>query len=614
MKYRAEIDGLRAIAVLSVILFHAGVPYLPGGYVGVDIFFVISGYLISTIIFDEMEQRRFGFVDFYERRVRRIMPVLALVLFVSIVPAYLLLQPADLVSFGKSLMAVPAFWANVFFWRERGYFGTATELKPLIHTWSLAVEEQFYLLFPVIALVVFKWCRKYLWLVLTLALAGSLAASHAVTLQDAQTAFFLPHTRAWELLAGSLAALWVRNCWHERLPVNGTLLSGVGLAAIGYAIATFDASTPFPGVLAAIPVAGAFLVIVSPTRRNLVHGLLSLKALVFIGLLSYSLYLWHQPVFAYIHHMQLGRNWLYASLALVLTLSVISYVCVERPFRNPAAFSRGTVFFLALAASAALMAVGLTFVRHGGFVNRYSEADRQILAAVASAGRYSHARFDSLFLADFEEGKRKIFMAGDSYARDVINLMAESDYNRLLSFSTKRIQVECGNIYVPFDKDRFIPQARRARCEADGWFEAEAVKQRMREADEIWLISRWQEWVVPYLGASIEAIKRDYGKPVKVIGIKDFGPSSAAIALRIPQAQRPAYLQPASASAMAVEQLMRAQLPAENFRSQLPLYCGADFQACHLFTAGGELISQDGGHLTEAGAKYLSQFITPLLQ
>lgn len=196
MKYRPEIDGLRAIAAVSVILFHAGLPYLSGGYIGVDIFFVISGYLISTILFEEFEQKKFSFINFYERRARRIVPALALVMLASIPPAYLILQPSDLISFGKSLIAIPIFLSNLLFWSERGYFGAATELKPLIHTWSLAVEEQFYLVFPIIVLVVFKWLRKFLTPIILLGLTISLVASYFVTKLHFETAFFLPFTRA----------------------------------------------------------------------------------------------------------------------------------------------------------------------------------------------------------------------------------------------------------------------------------------------------------------------------------------------------------------------------------------------------------------------------------
>lgn len=615
MKYRSEIDGLRAIAVVSVILFHAGLPFLSGGYVGVDIFFVISGYLISTIIFDEVEQKRFSFITFYERRARRIVPALSLIMLCSILPAYLLLQPADLISFGKSLIAIPVFLSNVLFWSERSYFGSATELKPLIHTWSLAVEEQFYLLYPVFVIAIFKWFKKYLAVILVVALVLSLVASYYVTRLHFETGFFLPFTRAWEMLLGGMAALLIRNRIVEKYPFNGTVVSLIGLAMMVYSIVAFDDKTIFPGIAAAVPVIGTFLVLVSPQQGNWVHKFLSNKLFVFLGLTSYSLYLWHQPIFAYINHMQLGHGWLYASIILVVILSAISYMWVETPFRNKQLMTRKTVFSFTLITSVFFIIVGGIIVWNKGFVNRYNEADQKILASVAGAGEYNSKRFDDAKLVEFEgEGKRKIFLVGDSFAKDFMNLIYESGQDKRFSFSTKQINSECGNIYVPFDKDAHIPPIRRLRCDSIGWFESDKVKQRMQEADEIWLVGKWQAWVVPYIRPSIEQMEKDFRKPVKVFGIKDFGKSSSVVAMKVPADKRLSYTQPAAQEAVDVEQKMRENVPAEKFRSLLSLYCGKDFATCPMFTGDGSLISQDGGHLTEPGAAYLADKLIPLLE
>ncbi|WP_107688924.1 acyltransferase family protein [Neisseria wadsworthii] len=615
MKYRSEIDGLRAIAVVSVILFHAGLPFLSGGYVGVDIFFVISGYLISTIIFDEVEQKKFSFITFYERRARRIVPALSLIMLCSIVPAYLLLQPSDLISFGNSLIAIPIFLSNVLFWSERGYFGAAAELKPLIHTWSLAVEEQFYLLYPIFVIAIFKWFRKYLAAILIACLILSLAASYYVTRLHFETGFFLPFTRAWEMLFGGMAALLIRNRIIEKYPFNGTVASFIGLAMMCYAIFAFDDKTLFPGIAAAIPVIGTFLVLISPQQNNLVHKFLANKVFVFLGLTSYSLYLWHQPIFAYISYMQLGHGWLYASIIPVVILSAISYKWVETPFRNKQLMTRKTVFSFALITSVFFIVAGGIIVLNKGFVNRYNEADQKILTSVTGASEYNSERFDAVDLAEFEgSGKRKVFLVGDSFAKDFMNLVYESGNDKRFSFSTKQINSECGNIYVPFEKDANIPATRRMRCDSIGWFESDKVKQRMQEADEIWLVSKWQAWVVPYIRPSVEQIEKDFQKPVKVFGIKDFGKSSSIVAMNIPADKRLSYTQPAARDAVDVEQKMQENVPAKNFRSLLSLYCGKDFGSCPMFTGDGSLISQDGGHLTQSGAVYLADKLTPLLE
>ncbi len=615
MKYRAEIDGLRAIAVVSVILFHAGLPYIGGGYVGVDIFFVISGYLISTIIFNEVEQQKFSFVTFYERRARRIIPALSLVMLASIIPAFLLLQPNDLVSFGKSLIAIPIFLSNVLFWSERGYFGTASELKPLIHTWSLAVEEQFYLLYPVVIMALYKWCRKYLVAILTVILLVSLVASYYVTRLHFDTAFFLPFTRAWELLIGGMAALFIRNGLVQRYRVSGTLLSAVGVGMMFYSIIFFSSKTLFPGVAAAIPVIGTFLVLISSQENNQVHRFLSNKVFAFLGLTSYSLYLWHQPVFAYITHLDIGKSWLYASLILVVALSAISYKWVETPFRNKQKIDRKKVFVFAALSSLFFIALGGVIVLNKGFSNRYNEEDRKMLESVQGANVYNFTRFDALNLKNFEEGnKRKVLLVGDSFAKDALNLVLESDLNQRFTFSTKQINSECGNIYVPFDKEQYISENQILRCNTLGWYESTRMKELMGQADEIWLVGRWVDWVAPYVGPSVVQMQKDYNKPVRVFGIKNFGKSSTYEGIKVPADKRNGYTQPAQPEAVAVEKAMRDSVPAENYTSFLEIFCGKDFQTCPVFTPDGGLISQDGGHLTEAGAKYLSKQLEPELK
>lgn len=614
MTYRSEIDGLRAIAVVSVILFHAGIPFLSGGYVGVDIFFVISGYLISTIIFEEIEQNKFSFIQFYERRARRIVPALSLVMLLSIPLAYLILQPNDLVSFGKSLIAIPIFLSNVLFWSERGYFGAATELKPLIHTWSLAVEEQFYLLYPVFVIAIFKWFRKLLAPVLLFVLGLSLGASYYLTLMHFDTAFFLPFTRAWEMLFGAAAALMIRGGFNEKYPLNGTTVSLAGLIMMFYAIVAFDDKTLFPGISALLPVAGTFLILISPRQNNRVHALLSNKICIFLGLTSYSLYLWHQPVFAYISYLQLGHGWLYASLVPIVLLAAASYKWVETPFRNKQRIGRKPVFAFAFASSALFIIAGGIIVWNKGFVNRYDAADQKIFSSVLGAGDYNLKRFDSRLTAAFENnGRRKIFLVGDSFAKDFLNIIGESG-NRRFSFSTRQINSECGNLYLPFDTEKHIPPTRRTRCTTMGWYGDTDVRTRMREADEIWLVSNWQDWTVPYLRASIAAMEKDFGKPVKVFGIKDFGHATPISAAKIPEEKRRGHTQAAREKAVQVEKLMQAHVPAKNFRSLMTAFCGRDFQSCPVFSDDGSLISQDGGHLTQAGAAYLSEKLIPLLE
>jgi peptidoglycan/LPS O-acetylase OafA/YrhL len=215
MDYRREIDGLRALAVLPVILFHAGFDSFSGGFVGVDVFFVISGYLITTIILAELEQGKFSIVNFYERRARRILPALFLVMLVCLPFAWLWLLPIDMKDFSRSLIAVSVFVSNILFWRESGYFDTATELKPLLHTWSLAVEEQFYVVFPLLLILLWRLGRRWILVTLGLAFFASLALSEWATYANRSAAFYLLPTRGWELLLGAFAAFYLSKSNHK---------------------------------------------------------------------------------------------------------------------------------------------------------------------------------------------------------------------------------------------------------------------------------------------------------------------------------------------------------------------------------------------------------------
>ena len=208
VNYRPEIDGLRAVAVLPVIFFHAGIGIFSGGYVGVDVFFVISGYLITTIILADLDSKNFSITNFYERRARRILPVLFFIVLCCVPFALYSLLPDTLVKFGHSLIAVPTFSSNFLFWSERGYFGTASELKPLVHTWSLAVEEQFYLLFPLALIVLSKFTRKWTGIFILFTITLSLGLSWYLTRLHFESAFYLPFARAWELLMGAAAAFY----------------------------------------------------------------------------------------------------------------------------------------------------------------------------------------------------------------------------------------------------------------------------------------------------------------------------------------------------------------------------------------------------------------------
>ena len=362
MKYRQEIDGLRAFAVLPVILFHAGFETFSGGFVGVDVFFVISGYLITTIIISELAEKKFSLVEFYERRTRRILPVLFFIMLVCVPFSWVLLPPSQLISFFKSLVAVPLFISNFFFWQEGGYFDVAAELKPLLHTWSLAVEEQFYVFFPLFLTLFWRFGKYWIQIACLIIFFLSLFLAHWASIEKPTAAFFLLPTRGWELLIGTFAAFYLAQKRSEYLSKHVKELVGfLGLCLVLISVFVFSKETPFPSLYTLVPTLGALLIILFATSDTHVGQFIGHKIFVAIGLVSYSAYLWHHPIFAFYKFYQekLGD---FDKLLIVLFVFVLSYVTwkfIEQPFRQKGKFSRRFLFIGALFGGAFFIVFGL---------------------------------------------------------------------------------------------------------------------------------------------------------------------------------------------------------------------------------------------------------------
>lgn len=366
MKYRPEIDGLRTIAVVPVIFFHAGFGLFSGGFVGVDIFFAISGYLITMVLIEDLENGRFSIMNFYERRARRILPALFLVMACSIPFAWMWMLPEQMTDFAHSLIAVSLFVSNILFWQESGYFAPAAEQKPLLHTWSLAVEEQYYLFFPVFLFLVWRFGKdRVFWMIVILA-TFSLLLTELGWRRAPSANFYLAPTRAWEIFAGSIAAFIVRKQGVR----ENQLLSMIGLMAITGSIFLYDPETPFPSVYALMPVLGTVLIVLFGGTQTFVARLLSTRVMVGIGLISYSAYLWHQPLLAFARVRTIHEPPLILMGALGLLSIGIAYLCwkyVERPFRagaKPIIRERNGIFAASVMGLCAFIAVGFA-VRDG---------------------------------------------------------------------------------------------------------------------------------------------------------------------------------------------------------------------------------------------------------
>ena len=359
MKYRGEIDGLRALAVIPVILFHAGFELFSGGFVGVDVFFVISGYLITTILIEDIENKRFSIVNFYERRARRILPALFFVMLACIPLAWMWMLPNQMKDFSHSLIAVSLFVSNILFWQESGYFDAAAEEKPLLHTWSLAVEEQYYVLFPIFLILAWRFGKnRVFWMIVVMALISLLLSEWGWRNMPSAN-FYLAPTRAWELFAGSIAAFMVQKHGVQK----NNALAFLGLAAIIFSIFFYDETTPFPSVYALVPVLGVVLLVLYADKETLAAKLLSTKGFVGIGLISYSAYLWHQPLFAFARIKYIDEPPYQIFLLLLfgsIGLAVMSWRYIEKPFRSKEFIASKTVFLISGIGIFTFSLIGLT--------------------------------------------------------------------------------------------------------------------------------------------------------------------------------------------------------------------------------------------------------------
>ena len=446
MKYRADIDGLRAIAVVSVMSCHMEIGKMAGGFVGVDVFFVISGYLISSIIFAEIDNSRFSILSFYERRIRRIFPALFGMLSILTIVAVICFLPIELVDYSKSLAAATASLSNFYFWQHSGYFDSPTS-KPLLHTWSLAVEEQFYILFPIFLLLIRRVLPNRLRVSVVLLFLASLLLSIIVVHVNRDTAFYMSYTRAWELLLGTMLSLRMFPRTDSICLRNLTSVLGIGM--IVYSIFSYSRFTLFPGLAALVPCIGSVLVIGSgESGSSLIGSFLSWRPIVQTGLISYSLYLWHWPVII-LHKMGIlfpmgiilprgsvadlspTRYSHIVEIVISFCIALLSWRFVERPFRTGSLRLAGKPLF-ALAGGGMLLSfvISTSAIVAGGFHWRFSPRSVQLAAYLENDNAERTMRAGTCFITsgnhfeDYvysqclhqEEQKTNWLLLGDSHS------------------------------------------------------------------------------------------------------------------------------------------------------------------------------------------------------
>lgn len=462
---------MRALAVVPVILFHAGFKLFNGGFVGVDVFFVISGYLITTILIEDIENKRFSIVNFYERRARRILPALFFVMLVCIPFAWMWMLPSQFKDFSQSLVAVSLFTSNILFWRESGYFASAAEEKPLLHTWSLAIEEQYYVLFPMFLILAWRFGKhRVLWMIVVMA-AISLLLSEWGWRREASANFYLIPTRAWEIFSGSISAFLVAKYGVQK----NNLLALLGLSAIIFSIFVFDKNTPFPSFYALVPVIGTVLFVLYGDKHTLVAKFLSLNLIRRLGLISYSVYLWHQPLYAFLRIVTptYPPVWAFAFMGLLsLCTGYLSWKFIETPFRKRS--TRNKVFLWSVAFIIIPIILGAIAIHNKDFhkeawIKRSTLSQVNALNLVEEAKANQNFAFSTMNLDGTTDCQFFNMTESDidkNYLKSSLHACTEKYGKGIILFGDSH-SLDIFNILVRQKKYPFILNLRQGSCRAE---------------------------------------------------------------------------------------------------------------------------------------------------
>jgi peptidoglycan/LPS O-acetylase OafA/YrhL len=626
LKYRADIDGLRAVAVLSVLAFHIGLSKTPGGFVGVDVFFVISGYLISSIVFNEIAAGRFSVIGFYERRIRRIFPALFGMLVGFSVCAAIYLLPAELVDYGKSMLAATASSSNLYFWQHSGYFDSPTS-QPLLHTWSLAVEEQFYISFPLFLVLVRRFFPNRLRVSVVALFLVSLVTSAIVVTQNQATAFYMPYTRAWELLLGTILSLGMFPRLESAWLRNLATLAGIGM--IAFSVVFYTQNTLFPGLSALVPCVGSALIIwAGEAGSSLVGALLSWRPFVFTGLISYSLYLWHWPVIVLQHMgvligvstitshryatlLSARRFDMLVEIVLSLILAVLSWRFVELPFRNGPLRLKGRPLF-ALAGTVMFILLGLSSwtVLARGFEGRFPSSAVQVASDLDGNEEFRLMRTGTCFITSddhFEKYNYNVCLRQDSGKKNYL-LLGDS-HSAMLWFALS------SSLH-----DSNIMQASTAACEPSlhplGSSDCKKMMAYIFQnyllthpVQGIFVVGRWEEKNMEGL-TSLIAWAKQHQVPVTVFGpLPEYdGPLPRLLAYSIARNKPNLASQHLVASLGPLDAEMQSMATNTWHVRYISLYreiCGADGCAEYADAAHKIPLMGDTNHLTQSGASFV---------
>ena len=617
--YRPDIDGLRAIAVMSVVLFHADVTFFSGGYAGVDVFFVISGFLITRLLTKALAEESFTYSDFYLRRARRLFPALFVTLLLVLLTATVMFLPFHLQRLGGALASALFWCSNIFFWTESGYFDAEASLKPLLHTWSLGVEEQFYLVWPTFMVMLFA-LGKRVWLIAGIAIISlvSLAAAELWLAKDSSAAFYLAPFRVYEFGIGALLVFVYEKKPATPIALELLLLAGLGLVA--YSMLAFDEHTPFPGFSALVPCLGTALIIYAGQAER-VGALLRNPVSRYLGLISYSLYLVHWPVVVFYKYSveSFTRIDKLAVIVIAIGLAALMYRFVETPLRKPSSESprRFIVGCVGSALALTMLSAGAWFTQ--GLPSRWdlpasildmATHQREIRDRTWDLVNNIHGQNPDSFSAETSGTPPpiRVLVVGDSHSKDIFNAIAQNpDLYSWLEVRRLALDDRClFNFASPPTAPTGTSAEQKNRCTT----EITALKNSavLRDAQWVLFSARWRSESIPYIDAFAQWLKTTTSAEFGVFGRTAEFKDIPRLAVRFGAVE--------GFEAHAAKHRLRkldqindklsgiAQASAIPFLDKLPLVCSADDSRCDMLDDNNNLLFYDYGHWTLHGAKH----------
>ena len=617
LKYRPEVDGLRAIAIGAVIIYHAQIRILeklllPGGFLGVDIFFVISGYLITYLIFKEkISTNNFSFKNFYERRARRILPALFFMLIIMLPFSYIVLIPSDFKEYALSNLFAVGFTSNYFFYFSETQYGSIDSfLKPLLHTWSLGVEEQFYIFFPILIIFFFNksWSLKKFFFIFILL---SFFLSSYLSINNTQLSFFSLPTRIWELLCGSIVAYLI---FFDKINFISKKLLGflsyLGITIIFLSFIFFEKNTYHPSYLTLFPVVGTCLIIINLNSNNFLQKVLSSKIFVFVGLISYSLYLYHYPILAFSRYYSLvsGYN-LYGKIAIMLAIFIVSYLSyylIEKPFRD-----KKTINMNKLLGSIILSILIILFINTLILNNKLQNKKFDIVKEFSLDNRLYKAEKSKYPINEkFDKDKVNILIIGNSHATDSYIFFNELyANNNNLNFIHLGTQISC---LKSLSKNKLC-EKKLKKDQAN----------LLRMSDYLVFSTRWSEEDIDYLDSILKELNHDENEIV----IMSTSPTYhwTNVFTPLDKFVLKYYQKPSPKQIKQLEKTMFNQIPKSDFKNNKKLEkiskennltyldkfdytCDLSEKRCRILTDQNKKIYYDNSHYTLGGIDYFVEF------